>query len=65
MLDEVEQLNLEESAEGDDPVVIDAEEPQVNSTPQSEDASSGQGQSAGDTVEGAAGSDNAPETTAN
>ncbi|MBN13720.1 MAG: hypothetical protein CMJ15_00635 [Pelagibacterium sp.] len=65
VLDEVEQLNLEESAEGDDPVVIDAEEPQVDPTPQSEDTTSGQGQPAGDTVEGAAGSDNAPETTAN
>ncbi|WP_417583941.1 c-type cytochrome [Pelagibacterium sp.] len=65
VLDEVEALNLEESAEGDDPVVIDAEEPQVNPTPQTEDAAPGEGQPAGETDEGGAELDNAPETTAN
>ena len=39
-VEEVQELNLEEAAEGDDPVVIDAEEPQT------EDAAADEGQPA-------------------
>lgn len=63
-LEEVEQLNLEESNEGDDPVVIDAEEPQADPTPQTENATPGAGQPS-DPVEGETELDNTPETTAN